>query len=439
MRLSGELRRVLAWFEEDGWRDVWHAVYVASLLIATVAAGLDRDVAAVERAGMAILATAAAAWYLVIARRFRYWEANASRYAVMLGVAAVMWVPLVRWHPAYGWTVVAAYGVAACPWLRRAVPTVVALTILLAALDHTDGTALTGGELAAYVAVGLVVLLAHATIGGIARESDRRQRLIEELEATRDDLARRERQAGVLEERQRLARDIHDGLAQGFASIVTLLEAADARLPADAVEARAAVDQARQAARDSLGETRRLVWALRDDHDDPHNALIAALERLAERTRAVDPGVELDVQIIETGTPEQISTAAEVALLRTAQEAVANAARHAQARTIILTLSWLGDHVILDVADDGAGFDPISTGPRSDLSGFGLTGLRERAAAVGATLDIDSRPGAGTIVTLDLPLHAADTSPAGPSPAGPSPAGTSPDGASPVDTDRIAR
>lgn len=408
MTTANERRGLRGWFEQDGWLDVWHALYLATLAAATIAAAVDRDVDAGERAAMAALAVVGAGWYLLIARRWQYWEAAPARYALLLGVAAVLWIPLVRWHPAYSWTVFAAYGIAACPWLRRAIPTVVVLTVLLALLDHTDGTALTFGELAGLVAVGAVVLLAHATIGGIARESEHRRRLIEELEATRADLARREHDAGALEERQRLARDIHDSLAQGFASIVTLLEAADARLPADATDARASIDQARQTARDSLAETRRLVWALRDDHDDPHGALLAALERLAERTRTT----ELVVDIVETGTPEPIDSNAELALLRTAQEAVANAARHAAATTITITLSWLGKHVILDVADNGRGFDPATIGPRPDRTGLGLTGLRERAAEAGATLDIDTRPGDGTTITLDLPLDLPDAAPA---------------------------
>ncbi len=395
--------RLRGWFDESGWIPVWHTVYLVTLAAGTFAASLDRDLGGAERAAIVALALLSAGWYLLISVRWRYWQAPPLQFALLLAVAAALWVPLIRWHPAFGITVFAAYGVAACPWLRRAIPSVVALTILLLVAQHTDGTPLTVGELAGLVAIGALVLLAHATIGAVTRESERRRVLIEELEAARADLAASERAAGVLEERQRLAREIHDGLAQGFTSIVTLLEAADARLPADAVDARAAIDQARQAARDSLAEARRLVWALRPDQHDGAGALVAALERLAVQTRA---GGRLGVEVVITGEPQQLDALAELTVLRTAQESVANAVRHADATEITLTLSWLGDRVALDVADNGSGFDPKAvSGPRPDGSGFGLTSLQERATACGATLEFATAPGEGTTVTLTAPTR----------------------------------
>lgn len=174
-----------------------------------------------------------------------------------MGVAAALWFPLLEAHPAYGMTVFAAYGVAACPWLRRSIVAVAVLTGLVLLADAVDGGDPAGaGDVAVLVVIAALVVLAHATRGAIAAESERRRRLIVELEATRADLAASERAAGALAERERLSREIHDVLAQGFASIVMLLEAVDAQLPAGSAVVRAPLDQALQTARDSLAEAR---------------------------------------------------------------------------------------------------------------------------------------------------------------------------------------
>ena len=392
--------RFREWFERGGWTQVWHVAYLACLVGAAAAALSDGELSVDRRAAIAALAGLEVAWYVLIALRWRYWEASAPRFAVSMIVAGALWLPLLVWHPAFEWTIFAAYGVACCPWLRRSIPAVAGLSALLLLADQLDGgSGVTASSFAFVVVVGVLVVLAHATMGAIARESERRGQVILELEATRAQLAASERESGALAERERLARDIHDALAQGFTSIVMLLEAADAKLPAESAGARAPLDQAVQTARDSLAEARRIVWALGPGTRDA-GALAASLERLAERTRA---GGGPQVEVVISGEPSQLDAGRELALLRAAQEAVANAHRHAQASRITVTLSWLGHAVILDVVDDGQGFDPRAVEPRTD-GGFGLSGLARRAKDAGGTLSVDSVPGKGTTVSFVLPL-----------------------------------
>ena len=210
-------------------------------------------------------------------------------------------------------------------------------------------------------------------------------------------------QAGVLRERQRIAHEIHDTLAQGFTSIVMNLEAAEGILPPDLGRARNHLDQARFTAREGLTEARRLVWALRPELLEGAS-LPEALGRLTERW-SKESGVAADVTV--TGTPRPLSPEIETTLFRTAQEALANVRKHARANRVALTLSYMGDTVALDARDDGVGFDPSrrATKVRDQTSGgFGLKGMRERIEQAGGSLSIESAPGEGSTLAVELPM-----------------------------------
>lgn len=226
-----------------------------------------------------------------------------------------------------------------------------------------------------------------------------RQQTIAELEATRRDLAAVEREAGILEERQRLARDIHDTLAQDFTSMVMHLEAAEPDLAVLPPGAREHIEQARRSARGGLSETRRLVWALRPEVLE-QASLPEALQRLAQ-TWSDASGVSATATI--TGTLRPLPTEVEVTLLRVAQESLANVRKHARAGSVNLTLSFMDDTLLLDVQDDGVGFESARLpGPNGD-SGYGLKGMRERIAQLGGTLSVESAPGEGTTVVVEVP------------------------------------
>jgi signal transduction histidine kinase len=240
-------------------------------------------------------------------------------------------------------------------------------------------------------------------INTIINQSSERRDLIDQLEATRDDLAAAEREAGVLEERQRLAREIHDTLAQGFTSIVMHLEAAEGALEGAALPASAQghLTQARQTARDSLTEARRMVWALRPDLLEQAGSLDEAIQRLAARWSA---GEAITVSATTTGVLAPLPPGHEVTLLRVAQEALNNVRKHAGARTAAITLSYMGDAVALDVYDDGDGFDLDQRQP-GRAGGFGLLGMQERIKALGGMLTVESAPGEGTTIAVSLPLE----------------------------------
>jgi signal transduction histidine kinase len=207
------------------------------------------------------------------------------------------------------------------------------------------------------------------------------------------------REAGVAEERRRMAREIHDTLAQGLTGIVTQLQAAEQaanRPPGDPAGWRRHVAAATQLARDSLSEARRSVDALRPEPLE-RCRLSEALDDVAQRWAALNG---IPVQAQTTGTARPIRPEIEFALLRAAQEALANVARHAHATRVGLTVSYMENEVALDVRDDGIGFDP-ATLPGG--GGFGLIAMRQRIADLSGTVEVESEPGGGTAISTCVP------------------------------------
>ena len=212
------------------------------------------------------------------------------------------------------------------------------------------------------------------------------------------------REAGILDERARMAREIHDTIAQGLIGIVTQLEAADQARDREADRDRH-LENAEQLARDSLAEARRSVEASMPSALES-GTLPDALEAVAREWSKLN-GIPADVTV--TGNVIALHPEIEVALLRIAQEALANVARHAGATRAGLTLSFIGDVVTLDVRDDGVGFtvpEPDAAAP----SGFGLSGMRQRVARVAGSLAIESEPGGGTALSARVPAIAAGSS-----------------------------
>lgn len=229
-------------------------------------------------------------------------------------------------------------------------------------------------------------------------QSEERAALLAALEATRAELAEAQRAEGARFERDRIARDIHDTLAQGFSSIV--LHARGALARGDADSARRTLRLVEQVASEHLGEARRLV-AAGPDESLGGRTLTEALQRVAT---ADEPVAHLHVD----GPAQQLSGAIEVAVLRITQEAVANARKHAGAGRIDVTLAYTDRAVLLDVVDDGAGFD-VDAPPRpvdGRIGGRGLAGIRARAGELGGTVAVESTPGAGTSISVALPTTA---------------------------------
>ncbi len=277
-------------------------------------------------------------------------------------------------------------------------PVAVLVTTLLAILAFGNQRGFSvGGVVGPLLGAALAVAIGLA-YRSLAREAQEREILIGELLTARSRLAAAERAAGVQEERGRLAREIHDTVSQSLSSIVMLLHAAERSDPAgDAAAVR--MRQARDAATAALAETRQFI----DELAPPmlrQGTLVEALERLAAETGRTS-GIRIGVTV--AGEFEPLPTRYETALLRIAQGALSNAVQHAGATRIDLTLSTLDTEVILDVVDDGVGFDTAAAGPAPGTAGtgrtsFGLRAMRERVAELGGTLTVESTPGIGTSV-----------------------------------------
>jgi signal transduction histidine kinase len=210
------------------------------------------------------------------------------------------------------------------------------------------------------------------------------------------ELHERTRELSVVEERTRLARELHDAVSQTLFSLVMTVEAASTLLDRDTGQARARLDDARRLAQDASRELRSLIFELRPA-DLAHDGLAGTLRKHVEvlaRVQPVEIALELDC---EPSLPPE----AQVEVFRIAQEAIGNALRHADAGRIAVELRSVDGGVRLTVADDGRGFDPSAPELRSRR--LGLTSLRERAKALGGRLGVESAPGAGTTVRLDLP------------------------------------
>ncbi len=229
-------------------------------------------------------------------------------------------------------------------------------------------------------------LLLGFWVSRVVDQSVARRTAIAELEATRAELATVSHRAGVLAERERLAREIHDTLAQGFTSVVVLLELAESDVDTDPAAARRRLVTARETARQNLAEARSLVAAL-----TPVDLQVAPLpEALGRLTDRFDAETGLPARLEVCGDPRPLAANQEVVLLRSAQEALANVRKHAGASAVTVTLRFDGAGAMLSVADDGAGFDPgAATG------GYGLAGMRRRVEEIGGALTIHSGP-AGT-------------------------------------------
>lgn len=227
------------------------------------------------------------------------------------------------------------------------------------------------------------------------------ERALTENAALHDQLLLQAREAGIAEERRRLAAEIHDTVAQDLTGVISQLQVVtDSREP-DTVRVHA--ERALQLARHSLGEARRAVVNLAPvalAEDDLPEALRKTVARWSERT-----GVQAEFTL--TGTAEPQHDEVQATLLRIAAEALSNAARHAKATRVGVTLTYLGQEVVLDVRDDGHGFDP-SAPPERDTgtgsgSGFGLAGMRARAERLAGELTVESEPGLGTVVSACVP------------------------------------
>jgi signal transduction histidine kinase len=379
----------------------WDA-YNGIILAATIGVVLAAGPAGGRPVAVAALA-AMAPWYLIIGRPATTADDAGSvtwpawRGPVYLaGLIALLAVAVTASsQAAYILLVLCPQCFMALPSFGRAVLAVIVVncTPAIAVLaDHQPGgaVAVAAGIAAAGIAFSLVF---GGWITGIIRQSAERAELIEQLEATRAELATAHRDAGTLAERQRMSAEIHDTLAQGFASIVMLLQAVEAGLATDPDGAGQHLRLATQTARENLAAARALVAGLAPAELEG-GTLDDALRRVA--AQAHQGGVAADVEV--TGSVRPLTTGAEVMLLRVCQEALANVRKHAGASRASVRLVYDVDQVRLVISDDGSGFDPAVV-----RGGYGLRGMRTRVAEAGGAFTVRSAPSAGTAVSVTVP------------------------------------
>ena len=389
------------------WMPAWHVYNLGVLVATTLLALTSGQVSDAELPGVLGVSAMLVVGYWVTWMQDDPWSRptrlRIAHAVLLLGTFAF----LLHLAPAFAFLQFALYAqLFFILETRLAVVAGLSVGVIMAghALADTGGdVADAAPEMVLQLAAAAAFTMLSAWIGAIIVQSAERQALLQQLAATRAELAAAEREAGVADERARLSREIHDTLAQGFASVVTHLEAADAVLDTDTDRARTHVQAAEAVARASLDEARGLVWTLRPAVL-ADGGLPAALQRVVA---GAGPGVELTI----SGVARPLHPEVEVTLLRAAQEALTNAHRHAHTTRVSVTLTYFDDEVSLDVIDDGQGFDPAAIAPPGPDGGHGLRGMRERAERLAGRLDIESTPGEGTAIALALPALPAPSAP----------------------------
>ncbi|MFD9389540.1 sensor histidine kinase [Streptomyces sp. NPDC060000] len=240
------------------------------------------------------------------------------------------------------------------------------------------------------VAVGVLIgLWAHSVVA----QSAERALLIEELERTQARLSEAHQRQGAADERERLAREIHDTLAQGFASIVVLAEAARAGLAADPARSAQQVRSIESTARENLAEARELVGSGGQPGAVVAGSVVLTLRRVLDRF-VEDTGLTVEAGLADLDCDQRTR----ITLLRCTQESLANVRKHARASTVGVVLARRPYGVELEITDDGAGFTV------EESSGFGLDGMRKRVAELGGRLTVTSSVGDGTRILASIPL-----------------------------------
>ncbi|HEX5598846.1 MAG TPA: sensor histidine kinase [Micromonosporaceae bacterium] len=380
-----------------------HVLFAALLGVGAVRAARDgRHSAAVLVAAVA----AVAVWYLLgvlLTRRAR----RRLVAGLWLAVLTLGWIGLAALSADFVWLAFALFLLAMqlLPPLFGpvAVAGLAAVAIIASGLQEgrLSGAAVLGPLIGAGVAIVIMTVYRD-----LQRQAELSARLLADLTAAQDQLAAAQHRAGTLAERERLAGEIHDTVAQSLSTIILLLKSAAGRWQAAPAPARRQLDTAVGAAQTALEETRRLIHAL-TPAPLAGRPLTAALNYLVDENRELG----LDARLTVDGHPYPLPTPVEVALLRTAQEALANVRAHAAAGRVDLTLTFLPEAVSLDVVDNGRGFDPHHPAAATTGTGLGLATMRRRLATVGGILVVESAPGQGAAISASIPTISTGRSP----------------------------
>ncbi|GLZ77240.1 two-component sensor histidine kinase [Actinorhabdospora filicis] len=372
---------------ETLWRRYiwWDVMYLVVSVLTAVLSAISADTAA-RRVWIVVLVAAIFGCYLLVGRRLATRQPVALwRELAFQGLMIALYLALAT--VAEGAPLMMMMLGSLAFWLGTTLSAVVVTLLLngctilgwyLGGRDPLDMIPLS-------LAIAAITLVSGSWSRSMVRQNLQRADLIHELRATQQEVARLSREAGVAAERQRVAADIHDTLAQGFGSIVMLAQALRASLERDPDAVHRHLDLIEETARDNLAEARAIVSAMQPPVLD--GGLEDAVRRLAG-----------DARVAVTGVPRPLPPPVAVVLLRSGQEALTNVRKHAGPASVHIELSFLEETVRLAVTDDGPGFDPAAA-----TGGFGLSGMRGRATEVGGKMTVRSRPGEGTAVTVEVP------------------------------------
>ena len=262
-----------------------------------------------------------------------------------------------------------------------------------------------GGVMGPSVAALVTIAIDYA-FRTLWRVNNEKQELIDQLIETRSQLAETERNAGIAEERQRIAHEIHDTVAQGLSSIQMLLHVAEQEIVARGLEEDDLAGSplhkirlARTTASDNLSEARAMIAALQ-----PAALSKTSLEGALHRVTAPLLGINFVINV--DGDERQLPMKTEATLLRIAQGAIGNVAKHSEAKNCHVTLTYEMDQVRLDVVDDGVGFEPERVRQQpAGLGHIGLNAMRQRAQELNGEVIVESAHGQGTAVSVALPIE----------------------------------
>ncbi|GAA4525460.1 sensor histidine kinase [Amycolatopsis samaneae] len=306
-------------------------------------------------------------------------ERVSAPYLAWLTAVTALWVVLVLLAPSFAWCAVPLFVTG-----LRTLPTVPALALVAMV---TALVVISQNRLADGFDPNLTIVppaVAAVTAAAITYMRGQAARLRET-----------ERRAGILDERQRLSREIHDALAQGLSSQAMLLQAAE-RAWAEPAVAREHLLAAQRIGAQNLAEARGLVQDLAPADLTGHS--------IEQALRSVAGREALPVRVRVDGAARPLPGRVQSTLVRIGQGALANVREHAGASRVALTLTYLDDEVVLDITDDGRGFDPADPGAGGAGRGHGLPAMRARAVQLGGRLTVESAPGQGTAISAAIPL-----------------------------------
>jgi signal transduction histidine kinase len=376
-----------------------------TLAIATALSWMISDPPAADRTITMVLVAAAALWVYVGYTQVPRAGATPKRMAVYFIGLTAFGAALISFDMLFFIFVITGFFHAGLLRPLWAIVTGIGVTSLV-----VNSTVLEGATAEGITVYVVIVLVQTAAISAGFLLNDKMEQLrtqredafeareaaLEENAGLHMQLLTQAREAGVLDERQRMAREIHDTVAQGLAGIIAQLRAVDAT--DDEAQRRRHLDSAVELARESLAEARRTVQAI-----GPPTLDTAQLpEALAEVSAKWSAAHAVPVKLVTTGEARPMHPEVEVTLLRVTQEALTNAAKHAEAGRVGITLSYMEDQLALDVRDDGVGFEPARTKPGSK-GGYGLSAMRQRVGRIAGSLSIESEPGRGTVVSAIVP------------------------------------